>query len=105
MRGVANTAYATAIHRLTDQELFQAARDVNDTLNSPGWRLLMELTASRRAGELRKLIDGHLDHAQYQAVSGFIRGLDAMRDAGEAVIEKADAKEAELSRLAEEALS
>jgi hypothetical protein len=89
-----NPAYSTPLHGLTSVELFDAAKQVRETVQSPGWRLLAGLTEAHASLLQAKLTSVSLpSYEAMAALAAEIRGVRAMVEAAETVLSEAQARE------------
>lgn len=86
------TKFAGELSGLSEMEQLEAARRVTDTMDSPGWGVIVRMLDNRRAGILQRLV-AHvpvMDAAEYAAALAEVRGLDAMLDASNTVLHVAE---------------
>lgn len=102
--GMASTAaYSTPLGDLTTVELLDAAKQIRELQQSPGWALLTRLLGEH-AGRLEKqLLSVSLpSHEKMAALAGELRGLKAMGAAAETVLAEAQAREAKEQQRVED---
>lgn len=84
--------------RHRDPDRLTADRDaVRALLDSPGWRVIDELTDAVHGAAVNRLLFAHagsegrvLDQAEYARLLGFLAGLDQARVAAESVLRHAE---------------
>lgn len=87
-------AYSTPLGDLSTVELLDAAKQVRELMQSPGWALLSRLLGQHAARLESQLLAVSLpSHEKMAALAGELRGLKAMGDAAATVLSEAQARE------------
>lgn len=91
-----NAAYSTPLHDLTSVQLFDAAKQVRETMQTPGWRMLTGLIEKHADRLERQMLSASLpDYPQMTALAGELRGLRSLGEAAETVLTEAQEREAQ----------
>lgn len=83
-----HTKFASQLGDLADLEKVEAARRVAETMDTPGWGIIVQLLEGRRA----RLLDGLVRHeavrgvAEYAAALAEVRGIECALDAATTVL-------------------
>jgi hypothetical protein len=83
-----HTKFVKRFDDLEDLEKVQAAEKVAATMDTPGWRVIVDLLEGRKAD----LLDGLVSHvsvrseAEYAAALAEVRGIECALDAGPTVL-------------------
>jgi hypothetical protein len=88
-----HTKFARTLNELGDEELIEAARQVAPVMDTQGWAFVRDLLTA----QYQQRLDGLVSHAvprteaEYAAVLGEARGIQIALDAGQTVLDKAEA--------------
>jgi hypothetical protein len=89
-------AFSTAIDDYPTRELLEAARYVRDLEGQPGWQFLRSLIEVEVERVQTRMIAGHLpSYEKLAELRGELRGLKALLDAAQTVLDTAQEREAE----------
>lgn len=82
-------------------EQVQAGEKVADTIDSPGWEILVDLLERQQQKILSELLESQkvLDAAEYAARLGEARGISIALDAGPSVLHRAELAQKELIEM------
>lgn len=99
-------AFTTELRGWSAEEVANAAKQAQATLDSPGWGVLERLIGQRRDKVQAQLVDGVLSHVDYAWRGGVLRGLNEAENALRTVIavsgEVREALEQEAAKAARE---
>jgi hypothetical protein len=96
-------AFDTQLNDYKTGELLEAARYVRDLEGRPGWQLLTSLVEVEVERVQTRMIAGNLpSYEKLAELRGELRGLKALTDAAQAVLEAAQEREAEEQARVEE---
>lgn len=100
----ATAAFSTQLHDLTLAELLALAKQVRDVQAQPGWARLLGLIDAHADRLQAQLLNSSLPSYEHMAaLTGELRGTQALRAAAETVLAVAQEREAEEQQLAEAA--
>jgi hypothetical protein len=96
-------AFDTQLNDYKTGELLEAARYVRDLEGRPGWQLLTSLVEVEVERVQTRMIAGNLpSYEKLAELRGELRGLKALTDAAQAVLDAAQEREAEEQARVEE---
>jgi hypothetical protein len=97
---VAHAPYVTQMRgKWTAQQLFDAARAVEETVQSPGWKVIADLVGGAADQEDHRIKFGKtLEQAEYARAIGLVVGLQSPLLAAESVLAYAKQVESELEQ-------
>jgi hypothetical protein len=95
-----NIDFSKQLKKLEDLEKVQAAEQVAATMDTPGWRVIVDLLEGREQELLENVVSHEpvRSQAEYAAALAEVRGIRCALDAGPTVLHAGKASAAELSK-------
>lgn len=99
-----HTLFAAELDALPYEELLKVAKQVAETMNTPGWAFLAQLLSERKARILDELASPTVrEQSEYATRCAQAYGIDVALNAGQTVLYVAERAERQLEQLGEAA--
>lgn len=97
-----NTKFLTHVNALfpDTEQLLEAGQHVKATMDSPGWEIIAQLLEEQMSGQLNALVRHVVvrTEAEYASMLAEVRGMQWALDAGQTVLDEAEAARGRLIR-------